>query len=147
MSDLHEDPSWQREAKNVAHKLDHNDLQGAQESMRRDLWQLQNDPRAQHEFINMVSNFDRKGAGADMLISRAQDGKEFWQILPPNYNDARYPVPVPPPVPMPAPEVVVVEPQRPSAGEKFVEGIVTGAGVGIGLGIMNRVFNGGHRHR
>ncbi len=144
MSDLRDDPSWNREARNVARELDRNDLREAQEMMRRDLWQLQNDPRAQHQFINMVNQMDHKGIGADLMITRAPNGQEQWQIVPPNYGYERnYPVPVPPPQPMP-PEVVVVEPRRPSTGERFVDGLATGAGVGIGLGVMDRIL-GGHR--
>lgn len=145
MSDLHQDPQWREAARNVARELDHNDVRGAQDLMRQDLWQLQNDPRGQHEFINMVSRMDQKGVGADLNIFRGPNGQEQWQIMPANYgSDNRYPVP--PPQPLPAPEVVVVEPQRPSPGERIVDGIVTGAGIGIGMGIMGRVF-GGHRHR
>jgi hypothetical protein len=148
MSDLYDDPSWNREARNVARELDRNDIHDAQEMMRRDLYQLQNDPRAQHQFINMVNNMDHKGIGADLLISRNQYGQEQWQIAPANYGynngyDRNYPVP--PPQPMP-PEVVVVEPRRESTGEKFVDGLATGAGVGIGLGVMDRLIGGRHRH-
>lgn len=151
MSELHEDPAWQDAARRVGRELDRNDVRGAQELMRKDLWQLQNDPHAQHEFINMVNRYDQKGVGADLMISRGPNGQEMWQIMPANYgyNDGRYPVPVPPPerMPMPAPppDVVVVQPQRPSAGDRFVDGLATGAGVGIGIGIMGRIFDGGHR--
>lgn len=145
MSDLRDDPSWNREARNVANALDHNDLQQAQEMMRRDLYQLQRDPRAQHEFINMVNNMDHKGIGADMIITRNQNGQEMWQIVPPNYGYERnYPVPPPQQIP---PEVIVVQPQRESTGERFVNGLATGAGVGIGLGVMDRILGGGHHRR
>ena len=143
MSDLCDDPAWNREARNVARELDRNDVREAHEMMRRDLYQLQNDPRAQHEFIKMVSDMERKNFGADLLITTTREGQKQWQILPANYGYERnYPVPVPPPQRMP--DVVVVEPRRPSPGERFVDGLATGAGVGIGIGVMDRIL-GGHR--
>lgn len=148
MSDLYDDPAWNREARNVARELDRGDIRDAQEMMRRDLYQLQNDPRAQHQFINMVNQMDRKGIGADLLVTRNQNGQEQWQITPPNYGynngyDRNYPIP--PAQPLPRPDVVVVEPRRESPGEKFVDGLATGAGVGIGLGVMDRLIGGRRR--
>ena len=146
MSDLQEDPSWREAARNVARELDRNHVGNAQDMMRQDLYQLQNDPKAQHDFINMVNRYEHKGIGADFQITRGPQGQEQWQILPPNYGrDGRYPVPVPQPAP--PPEVIVVQPERPSIGEKVVEGIATGAGIGIGIGVMDKIFNGGHHHR
>ncbi|MBX9772704.1 MAG: hypothetical protein K2X29_15100 [Candidatus Obscuribacterales bacterium] len=148
MSDLQVDPTWREAARNVARELDRNHMGNAQDMMRQDLYQLQNDPKAQHDFINMVNRYERKGVGADFHISTGPQGQEMWQIVPPNYGrDNRYPVPVPQPAP--PPEVVIVEPQRPSTGERIIEGIATGVGVGVGIGVMDKIFNGRdhHHHR
>ena len=147
MSNLENDPSWRDAARNVARELDRNHPEQAQELMRRDLWQLQNDPRAQHEFINMVNRMDHKGHGLDLHISRGPNGQETWQIAPPNYgyNDGRYPVPVPPP--QGRPDVVIVQPERPSPGERFVDGVVQGVGMGVGIRIIDEITGGRRHHR
>jgi hypothetical protein len=162
MSDLYQDHNWNREARNVSERLDRNDVYGAQEAMRQDLYQLQNDPRAQHDFINMVNRYDRKGVGADLNIYRGPNGMEQWQITPPNYGngrnpypgDGRYPYPQPIPMPMPMPpEIPVPVPvpvpvPRRDPGEVIVDGIATGAGIAIGAKIMGEIFGHGHdRHR
>ncbi len=138
MSELYNDPRWNHEAREVAEKLDRNDVYGAQESMRRDLWQLQSDPYAQHDFINMVNRFDQKGLGADINVYPGPNGQEQWQISPPNYGGGQYY-----PAPLPPPETVI--PVQPSPGDALVNGLATGAGLGIGMGIMQNIFRGDRR--
>lgn len=141
---LQEDPGWREAARNVARELDRNHVGNAQDLMRQDLFQLQNDPRGQHEFINLVKQYDHKGIGADLITSRGPQGQEMWQILPPDYGrDARYGRGYP--TPAPQPDVVIVE-QRPSTGERIVEGVVTGVGIGVGIGVMDKIFNGRDNH-
>ncbi len=135
MSDLHDDYEWNNAAKHVAERLDRNDVREAEHALRADLYQLQNDPHAQHEFLRMVDNYDHKGMGADLVISHLPNGQESWQIARPNYGS------VIPYREAPRPDVVVVQPQQPSAGDRFVDGLATGAGVGIGIGIMGKIFH------
>lgn len=135
MSDLNHDSGWRAEAQQVARDLDRNDLQSAQEAMRADLMQLQNNPRAQQQFVQMVDQYDRKGAGLDINISRGPRGEQVWQITDP--------YPAPPPR---RPDVVIVQPQRPSPGEIMVESIFTGVATGVGIRIGQEIFGGRDRH-
>ena len=144
MSSLHEDAGWRQAAREVANELDHNNVQNASDLMRQDLFQLHNDPRAQHEFLAMVDRHDQKGYGADLNITMGMNGREQWNITPANYGRVEN---YPPQGGYRRPDVVVVEPERPSTGERFVDGLATGAGVGIGLGVINRVLGGGNHHR
>ena len=151
MSDLYYDNSWNCEASRVSQKLDHNDVNGAHESMRRDIYQLQNDPRAQQEFIDMVNRYDQKGVGADLNVFRDNYGREQWQISAPNYGDGRNPYPQqypypqgqPPEYPRPRPYPV---PVRPDPGTAIIDGVAAGAGIAIGSAILGGIFNG-HRRR
>lgn len=141
MSDLGRDPSWRDEAVNVARELDRGDLSSAQESMRQDLFQLQNDPRAQRQFLSMVDQYDRKGRGLDIQLSPGQRGETVWQIV-----DSRPPLPPPR-----RPDVVIVEPQRPSPGEIIIGNIFSGIGAGLGNRIGREIFDndrdrGRHHH-
>lgn len=152
MSELNHDPRWNQEACRVASELDRNDTYRAQDHLRQDLYQLQNDPRAQHEFLNMVNRYDRKGMGADLNIYRDQYGREQWQISSPYGGDGRY-YPQPMPMPMPVPEVPVPVPvpvpypNRPvNPGEAIIDGIATGVGVGLGREIIRDIFRGGDNH-
>ncbi|MBX9721582.1 MAG: hypothetical protein K2X81_09325 [Candidatus Obscuribacterales bacterium] len=138
MSDLHADPAWNEAAKSVARELDRHDIREAEHLLRSDLYQLQNDPHAQREFLRMVDDHDHKGMGADLVISRLPNGQETWQISEPRYGSVMpyrgAPIPV-------QPDVVIVQPERPSVGERVLDGVATGAGVGLGLGIMGKIFH------
>jgi hypothetical protein len=153
MSEIYNDPNWNREASRLAEKLDHNDVfghYGAYESMQRDLAQLHHDPHAQHQFVNMVNRMDHKGYGADLNVFRGPDGRETWQIMPYNYQDGYpgpRPMPLPPempvPVPMPMPMPI---PGRPNPGEILIDGVAAGAGAVIGSTIMRNILHGGDNH-
>ena len=135
MSDIDRDPRWQMEAQRVAGELNRGDMNDARNMLNRDLMQLQMDPHAQHEFLNMVKMNERPG-GADLqILGRDQYGREQFNITPPYYGPGPRPY-YPEPYPQPYPPPVVV---RPDPGE-----VIGGAVVG---GVIGGLLGGALRHR
>jgi hypothetical protein len=150
-----------REARHIARELDNGDLREASHHLREDLFQLQNDPRAQRELLRLVDRFDNKGQGADLQSQYGYEGRVSWNIVSPYaqpYEQAPQPYypaqqqPYYPPQPQAQPYYrqpdVVVVPQRPDPGDQFVNGLGLGIGVGVGAAITRGIFGGGYdRHR
>jgi hypothetical protein len=146
-----------REAHHVADLLDRGNAGEAENRLRNDLYSLQNDPRGQHEFLNRVSQMDRKGYGADLQIQRGPDGSEYWNIVPAQYNqqnnypgDYQRPRPYTPPPNFPPPYYPEPRPsyppppenRRPDPGTAILEGLA----IGVGAAVINRAINGGHNN-
>jgi len=79
--DIERDERWHEAARQVANELDRHDPR-ASADLRGDLYALQNDPRAQHEFVNMVNREDRTG----VRVSLDEYGREHINFAGPNYG-------------------------------------------------------------
>lgn len=156
-----------REAHEVAEALDRGNIGCAEQRLRSDLYSMQ-DPYDQHRFLSMVNQMDHKGYGADLQIQRGPDGREFWNIVPSEYQQqyrggcqqpyqGGYERPCPernypyqqyqPPYqqnpyydrPLPQQEVIIQNRRDP--GEAIVEGLA----IGIGVAVIGQALRGGNR--
>ncbi|MBX9724754.1 MAG: hypothetical protein K2X81_25335, partial [Candidatus Obscuribacterales bacterium] len=140
-----------REAQHIARELDNGDVREASHHLREDLYQMQNNPRAQRELLQMVDRFENKGQGADLQIQYGYEGRVSWNITSPYpqpYEQAPQPYYPQQAQPQPQPYYrqpdVVVVPQRPDPGDQLLNGLGLGIGVGVGAAITRGIFGGGH---
>lgn len=148
-----------RDAHHVAELLDTGNYSRAEQKLRHDLYQMQNDPREQHAYLNMITSMERRGFGADLQIQLLPDGREAWRIIRPAQNpyERSYPCPSrqcrvqypyeqqPYHRPNTIPDVVVME-RRPDPGAAILEGIAIGVGMEVGRQVINRALGGHHNY-